>query len=372
MTRTGLLVISVSFLFAGCRNGNTHQESGNILNYPDFIAMTADGSDFCATVLNPWKKGAVLRSYRLDTDGNADLDASGNECIIHIPATRLVIMTSCHARLVSELGYADAIAGVCEPESISDTLICRMLKEGRITDCGNSMYPDIEKIMDLQPDAILVSPFEESGYGQLEKLGIPIVECADYMETSPLGRAEWMRFYGRLIGAGSNADSLFRRVEEEYLALCGQAAESGIHPKVMVDTKGGSAWYVPGGHSTVGIMINNAGGKYLFEEDDRSGSIPYSFETVYEKAAEADIWLLKNSSEKEMTYESLESDFKPYAMFRPFRERKIWVCDVYRVPYFEEIPFHPEALLRDYIGIFSGNGGNDIRYYHPLGTSQVP
>ena len=77
------------------------------------------------------------------------------------------------------------------------------------------MYPTIEKIMELKPDAIMVSPFEQTGYGQLEKLGIPLLECADYMETSPLARAEWMRFYGRLFGAGTKADSLFNRVQND-------------------------------------------------------------------------------------------------------------------------------------------------------------
>ena len=89
-----------------------------------------------------------------------------------------------------------------------------------IVDCGDAMNPDIEKIVELDADAILLSPFENSGgYGQLEKLGVPLIECAEYMETSALGRAEWMRFYGLLYGCEAQADSLFAVVEKEYFSL---------------------------------------------------------------------------------------------------------------------------------------------------------
>ena len=82
------------------------------------------------------------------------------------------------------------------------------------------MSPDIEKIIDLNADAVLLSPFENSGgYGRIESIGIPIIECADYMETSPLGRAEWMKFYGLLTGKEEETDSLFRKIEQQYLTL---------------------------------------------------------------------------------------------------------------------------------------------------------
>ena len=85
-----------------------------------------------------------------------------------------------------------------------------------------------EKIIDLRPDAIMLSPFENSGgYGRVGKLGVPVIECADYMETSPLGRAEWLRFYGLLVGQEQRGDSLFAQIEKEYLALKDLAAQIG-------------------------------------------------------------------------------------------------------------------------------------------------
>lgn len=339
------------------------------MEYTSFITMSGnEDEERVFTISNPWKAGMSLRTYRIGDDIKTRFHITERECDIHTPVSRAVIMTNSHARLLSELGLTESIVGVCESEHITDTIIRNAIKAGRIKDCGNSMRPDIEKMLSLNPDAIFVSPFEETGYGQLEILGIPLVECADYMESSPLGRAEWMRFYGRLFNEAAKSDSLFHSVSKSYLELKDRAAGFTKRPTVMLDTKAGSAWYVAGGNSTIGQMINDAGGEYIFKDRSESGSIPLSFETVYEKANEADIWLMKNSSDTRMTYESLKKDYASYEKFKPFKEKRIWVCDVYQTPYFEMTSFHPELLLREFITIFHDESGaeQNMRFYHPM------
>lgn len=325
--------------------GTVPMPKGGIMEYAGHIYL----DDSKAVLANPWKEGAILNSYTFTG-----------------PFNHVVVMPNSIARLMVELGIQDRIAGVCEPEYISDSTICAMVKDGRITDCGNSMYPNIEKIMALKPDAILVNPFEETGYGQLEIMGIPLIECADYMETSPLGRAEWMRFYGRLFGLADRADSLFSCIASDYNRLKETAAKTESRPKVMLDTKSGSAWYVAGGESTIGLMISDAAARYVFADNKKSGSTPLSFETVFDKAQDSDIWLLKNSTASNLTYDLLESDFKSYSSFKPFKEKNIWVCDVYKVPYFELTSLHPELLLGEFISIFHPEMSFSRQFYHPL------
>lgn len=360
------VIILSATLFAACKGGSQFQSEGGIMEYSSHIVLEDTPQGFNAQIANPWKKNTLLHSYTFSTTESTDYSFNRNSNRIHVPLKRIVVMTNSLAHLMVELGAVDCIAGVCEPEYIADTVICARLANGTIVDCGNSMYPTIEKIMELKPDAIMVSPFEETGYGQLEKLGIPLLECADYMETSPLARAEWMRFYGRLFGVGSNADTLFQQVKSKYQALCETAARTPLRPRVMLDTKSGSAWYVAGGGSTIGQMISDAGGTYIFAENKNSGSVPLSFETVFEKAQDADVWLLKNSSTKPLTYRMLESDFKQYSSFKPFKERNIWVCDVNQVPYFELSAFHPEMLLTDFMTIFHQELSHARSFYHPL------
>ena len=243
------------------------------------------------------------------------------------------------------------------------------VKRGTIADCGDGMNPDMEKIIDLHPDAILLSPFENSGgYGRIEKLNIPIIECADYMETSALGRAEWMRFYGLLFGAAPKADSLFAEVDSCYKRLQHRAMLSSVSLSVVSELKSGSAWYVPGGRSTMGRLFNDACGRYVFAEDKHSGSIPLAFETVFDKAGDADVWIIKYNRDRDMSYSDLKTDYIGYTGFKAFKTRNIYGCNTAKVPFYEETPFRPDYLLADLIQILHPEIGDlgGLRYFCKL------
>ncbi len=319
------------------------------MEYASLLGMQDSCNVLEVSIANPWKKGVMLQELTFDR-----------------PLERVVVTSNCLAALMVELGVADRIAGICEPEFVFNQRIHAMIDNGSIADCGSGMYPNIERIMSLNPDAIFVSPFEGSSYEQLEKLDITLIQCADYMEATPLGRAEWGRFYGRLFGAGQVADSLFEKVRTDYEKLSDIASHCAGRPKVMLDTRSGSAWYTAGGGSTIGQIIAHAGADYAFAYRTESGSVPLAFETVFEKAQDSDIWLLKNSTDGTLTYSQLENDYSGYARFRPFIEKKIWVCDVNRTPYFEETAFHPEQLLCELMTIFHPELNFSRKYYHPL------
>lgn len=363
--KTAIITAIATLTISAC-NGEQDAVRQNILSEAELVILNQQGNDIEVRILNPWKENSVLSSLTLTATGQTDFRYKSSGGTVHIPVKRAIVMNNSHCHLISELGAAGSIVGVCESEYIADPVIRTGLADGTITDCGNSMYPDIEKIISLQPDAILVSPFEESGYGQLENLGIPLIECADYMESTPLGRAEWMRFYGLLFGVQEKADSLFETVSNQYARLRASASSTTERPLVMLDTKGGSAWYMAGGRSTIGQMLADAGASYILSDNTSEGSVPLSFETVYERGAESDFWLLKNSTHSELTYDLLAEDSESYTHFKPFRERRIYVCDVYSVPYFEQTAFHPELLLKDFVAILHPDSTISPLFYHPM------
>ena len=205
----------------------------------------------------------------------------------------------------------------------------------------------------VRPDAILLSPYQDgNGYGRIGKLGAPIVECADYLETSALGRAEWMRFYGRLFGVGQRADSLFAVVEDNYRRLKQRALLSSTSLSVLSDTKYGPVWYVSGGGSPMGRLYADAGGRYVFADEPTSGALPLSFESVLDRAGNADVWLIKYNRDHDLTYAGLRAEYAGYAEFKAFKQHNIYGCNAARVNFFEETPFHPDWLLSDLIQIF--------------------
>ena len=262
-----------------------------------------------ATISHPWRQDAVLHQYVLVPADSALPDVLPEGTLIRTPLRRSVVFTTVHCSLLSMLHREAHVAGVADLKYIKAPYVQEGVNAGRITDCGDGMSPVIEKIIDLHPDALLLSPFENSGgYGQLEEIDIPIVECAEYMEPSPLGRAEWVRFYGMLYGCEREADSLFALVDSSYHALKRQTSDISHHPSALLDKVTGSVWYVPGGRSTIGQMLVDAGADYPWANDEHSGSVALPFEAVLERAGDSCVWLLRYSGKQPLTRQQLLSE----------------------------------------------------------------
>ena len=381
------------FLFLAVSCGGDRKASSSLepapLRYATNLTCERGEGYSLWTLRDPWDTTAVLHRYLLRTvldscsSERRDRDAEvANEIaglpfgvhseglsIINVPVRSAGVATAVHCGLLDELGVAGAMVGVCEKEYIDLPVVAEGLASGRIADFGNGMNPNIERIMDVSPDVLLLTPFEHSGgYGRVERLGIPIVECAEYMEISPLARAEWIRFYAELFGAEERADSIFNAVEQNYVALKQKASRVQSHPKLLTELLYGGQWFVPCGQSTMGILFADAGADYLFRNRPGSGSIALSFETVLDEAQDADVWFLKFNSQQPLTYRQLASDYQPYTRFRAFRERHIYGCDLAHCRFYEETPFHPDRLLRDYMILLHPElmPGEQTAYYKPL------
>jgi iron complex transport system substrate-binding protein len=365
--------VLVSLLLLSCGGRTAHfMGSGDSLKfkYATLPSVVEYDGYTVVTLNNPWKAGKELHTYVLvprDVEVPFHLPKG---TVIRTPLERVVVFTTVHSSLMMALGCIDKIAGVADLKYIKIPWVQQQAKAGKIVDCGDGMNPLIEKIIDLHPDAILLSPFENSGgYGKLEEIDIPLFECAEYMEISPLARAEWMRIYGLLFGCQEKADQLFAEVDRNYNNLKKQAQDAGVGRTVLFDKIiGNSVWYVPGGRSTMGQMIQDAGGQYLWADDNHSGSLPLPFDSVLVKALDADVWMLRYSSDHELTYDELLSDYHGYSQLRAFRNREVYGCNVELSSFYEDTPFHPERLLSDFMQILHPDiiGMSSLRYYKKI------
>ena len=364
-----LLLLSLCF---GCSNNkakmantNAPTDSTLVFKYAENIKMERTSDGIKVTLSNPWKKGETLHTYYLVEDASkAEKPADGT--LVQVPMKRGVFFTTAHANLMEMLGAQNAIAGVADAKYMLIPDVQKRLQTKTIADCGDGMKPDIEKIIDIKPDGLLLSPFENSGgYGKLDEIKIPIIECAEYMETSALGRAEWIKFYGILFGCQQSADSLFKVVEGNYLALKAKAKSSKQTLSVLPDRKTGSVWYMPGGESSVGLLYKDANGKYAFADNNKSGSLALPFETVLDKAGQADFWIF--SYYGGFNKQQLLAEYQGYAALKPFKTGEIYGCQVDKTPYFEEVSWRPDWLLSDLIQLFHPDlRTGSMRYYHRL------
>ncbi len=318
-------------------------------------------------VKNPWNDG-VLQSYVLVPKGAELPDSLPEGVLLRTPLERVVLFSGVHALLFEELSAVASIAGVCDAQYIYSDAVREGLATGWVVDCGSSLDVDVERVVKALPEALFVLPYENGGYGKLAHSAVPLIECADYMEISPLGCAEWIRFYGRLLGCAAAADSIFESVCNEYEALALKAAACVERPRLMCELKSNSAWYVPGCSSTMGQMYADAGTDYIFSFCKGRGSVPLAFEVVLEKAAAADVWLVKYNSDAEKTYASLQGEFAGYSNFRPFKEKNIYACNTKYKRVFEECAFHPELLLKELVALFHPEVLPEykLRYYEKM------
>ncbi|WP_418794641.1 ABC transporter substrate-binding protein [Phocaeicola coprophilus] len=364
-------VLLLSACGGGSKTSSLQAEGDTIrMKYSSLLQIVKHADYTVVTIRNPWDTLKVLHTYLLADREKPLPEHLPEGTVVRTPLQKSVIYSSVHCSLWSELDELKGIGGVCGLEYIKLPQIQEGCRNGSIVNVGNSMNPDIERIIDLRPDAILLSPFENSGgYGRVGKLNIPIIECADYMETSALGRAEWMRLYGLLLGKEAQADSLFAGIEKEYLTLTQQVKSQNLkRPTVISEMKNSSAWYIPGGNSTMGRLYQDAGADYVFASLSNSGSVPLAFETVFDRGGNADIWLIKYNQPQDKTYSELERDYAPYARFKAFQDRKVYGCNTNHVPFYEESPFHPELLLKDLIKIFHPEllPDYDLKYFSNL------
>lgn len=393
---------TAALLMAACQGGKTaaaDAEAGDTLEmkYAKLLTIvkhgdgeessdTAEGIDYQyaeAIIANPWKAGTMLHRYILIPKGKegdktvamlARRRSTGARCTtdtVRTPLESNLVFTAPHCQLLTELGCQNAITGVCDKDYINiPDIKSRAQADAKVAhpimDCGSSMQPDIERIIALHPEALLISPFENSGgYGKLDKLRIPVIETADYMETSPLGRAEWIKLYGLLLGS-SKADSLFSAIEKEYLQLKAEAAKLPLGLSILTERKTGNVWYVPGGKSTMGILLRDAHARYIFADDTHSGSLSMSPEQIIAKGNQVDVWAFKYFGGNALTKQDLLAEYQGYQALKAFQTGTVYETDTSCEPYFELTSFHPEILLREFIILSHPEAGDKfgkLRFY---------
>ena len=352
-----LILLGFAFWMVACtpsgkQTSSKEALSSDSIQYAQGFTVQRFDTYIMVEVRDPWDSTRLLQHYLLVDRTKSVPGGLPKGTIVKVPVKDIVIYTSVHAAIIDQLHETDKVIGVCEPRYMDTPAIQEGIQAGRIADLGEATSPNIEKMIEIGAELVIASPFQNSSYGPVEKIGIPIIEGADYMEAFPLGRTEWIRFYGLLFGKEEMADSIFKETEQAYLSLKDLTANIDNRPTVLSEKKFGSSWYVPSGDSYMAHLIEDAGADYMFKDLPGAGSTPLAFETVFDKAIHADIWLVKYNQSSEMTYNDLRSEYTPYENFDAFKKKRIYTCNTGAVPYYEEFPIHPEYLLKDLIWIF--------------------
>ena len=312
------------------------------------------------TVLQPWAGASEPLTYLLVPRGEAAPTDAGNALVIETPVRSFVAMSTTYFPFLENIGKLDALVAVDDATYVYNPTVREKAASGEIAVVGGGMggpSANIESLLELDPDVIMTSASgipELDVYPKLEEVGLPVVINGDYLEQTPLGRAEWGIFIAAFFDLEQQASQQFDALVQRYEEV--QALAAGVQERVTVftNTDFQGTWYVPAGESYAAILLKDAGAEYLWEDQPGTGALPLSFETVFEKAKDADFWL--NPGFAASLQDLLAMDAR-YAEFKAFQTGQVFnynakVTDTGGMDYFESGVANPDVILKDLIKIF--------------------
>ncbi len=274
--------------WTGCRAaGKVHiRYSRNFqVSYRDGVTLI--------TVSNPWRSAGVGFRYLLKPRGTATPAGYKGYQVVEVPVRRMVVLSPTYLAFIEQLGLVDRLKGFSNLSRVYSKTIRRAARAGKIRDVGQGSSLRVEDVLDLKPDIIFTyatGGFRDT-HPKLLEAGLKVGVCAEYMESHPLGRAEWIKFFALFFNRSARAEHLFKALESRYLRLAALTSKVKKRPTVITNTPFNGRWYVAGGNSFIARFIQDAGGDYIWRDTARSGSTPMDIELVYNRGLNADFWL---------------------------------------------------------------------------------
>jgi len=307
------------------------------------------------TLKNAWPEAEKEFRYALVEKGTTLASAESYDAIIAIPVNEIVVTSTTHIPSLEMLGVDESLIGFPNLNYISSEKTRKRISEGHITELGKNEDINTEVLIDINPD--LVVGFAVDGNNKtlntIKKTGIPVVYNGDWTETSPLGKAEWIKFFAAFYNKEKDADCIFSEIKSEYLKAKEIALQAENIPTVLSGAMYKDVWYVPQGKSWAAQFIADANGDYLWKETEGTGSISLNLENVLEKAEHANFWI---GPSYYTSLTQLKEAHAVYQQFDAFKNDQVYsftnkVGETGGLLYFELAPNRPDLVLKDIIKI---------------------
>ena len=310
------------------------------------------------TVKNPWQGAVnVSESYFLVRKGAQIPSGVGSSRIIRVPVRKIICMSTTHMAMISALNEESSIKGISGAAFLYEKKLQDLIESNKIADVGYENNINKESIIHIAPDLVIVYGIgsESAGYlSKLKELGIRILFNADYLETNPLGKAEWIKVFGALYNKEKEADSIFTSMAEEYNSLKSFIyASVKEKPSVFLGLPWKDTWFISPGNSYISMIISDAGGEYLWKDIKSEISMPFGIENVYIKALNADFWLNTGSAKSRDEIISIDNRLGELPSFKNgniFNNNKR-ITERGGNDYWESGSIKPQTILKDIASI---------------------
>ena len=267
---------------------------------------------------------------------------------IPVPCKHIICLSSTQLTYFFALDNIEDIVAINSSRHLEHKGMNARVDSGLVKKVGKEGHFNTELIVSLNPDVIFISPFKRGGFDMLKSLGIPLVPMAAYEEKTPLGRAEWVKMIAAFTGQEQKADSIFEGIAHRYNTLKHLTTNVEYRPTIFSGKLRSGTWYVPGGESFYAQYFKDAGADYVIKDQEQA-AYPLDFESMYVKAANADVWRLLLTEAKGYNKEAMYAEDPRYGDFKAFKSGKIIACNIRVKPYYEQNAMKPDIILADYI-----------------------
>jgi iron complex transport system substrate-binding protein len=291
------------------------------------------------SVKNPWRNADTTFQYVLVQCNTPIPSGFDKSQIVPVPVNSVVVMSTTHLPLLDKLGLVDRLIGVSDFDRVNTPSVVAKIKADKIKEVGRSNNTNVEKVLEIKPELVTtygVGNPKSDSHPKLIEAGLSVAIIAEYMESSPLGRAEWLKFMALFFNQETEAERVFSQMENKYNSIAKIASQAKNKPTVFSGFDSRGTWYIPGGDSYAAKFIADAGGDYIWKDDRSTGSLNLSFEQVFDRAQTAEVWI--NSSQAWGTVKDVVNSDRRYGKFRAVKISKL---------------FNPTARM-------NATGGNDF------------
>jgi iron complex transport system substrate-binding protein len=358
MKKYSLLSI-FTILFISCQqNPKTKIDTTspeNYIRYATGLSIQKYADFSIVSVSNPWPTADKKYTYILHNEKANIPDSLQKYVAIQVPLKSIVVTSTTHIPALELLGVENKLVGFPNTDYISSEKTRAFIETGKVREIGSNQSLNTEVLLDMQPDVIIGFGVdgEKKTYDNLQQNGLKILYNGDWTEQHPLGRAEWIQLFGVLFGLEEKADYVFKTIEKEYQEAVNLAKKATSKPTILSGAIYQDQWYLPQGKSWAAQFLENANGNYLWQNTEGTGSLSLSFETVLEKAQNADFWIGPGQF---TSFEELEKANPNYKYLKSVQNKNVYSFSSKKgktggVVYYELASNRPDLVLKDLIKI---------------------
>jgi iron complex transport system substrate-binding protein len=342
------IAIFIFIILASCKNKTEKYKhySNSVTKYSEFLKIIEKDSGVYITIIHPERKNQEYKYYISDSKRTK---TPKGFIKLNKKSMNFLVLSTTHIGMLAYLNKLDKIKGTCSGKYIYNKEILQKIASNQIQEFENESNLPIEKIISLKPKTIIYSGVSSkfTKNNELVRLGIQPIPNFDWKESHPIGRAEWLLFFGYLTGTENLAKKHLENITINYNNLKKQAKQFKKSPTIIMGSKIGNFWFGPAGKSYAAAIIKAANANYIYKETEGTGSLQYSMEKVFVDSKESEFWLNPGFS----SYQLLEMTNSQAKLFSAFQEKKVYCYTHNPNKYWELSSIHPDWVLSDLIQI---------------------